>query len=728
MIIDSFRKELAGFGLTIDEIVADGNIHRFKQSGDKGKPCWYVLRIVSNNLAYGNFGCFKRGLSESWCNRDYKSLAANERKNLTEKQNILKNEFQKRQIEAISAAQYIWENADQNLIAHSYLESKQVKSFGLRLYKNTLLIPLYDETDKLSSLQFILSTGEKWFKKNAKTKGCYFAIGKLAKTICIAEGYATGATIHEATDHAVVVAFNAYNLLPVAQVIRKKYPESEIVICADNDAFTSNGNTGVTKATEAAKAINAKLAIPQFKNISTKPTDFNDLLLLEGLEITKNQIANAKSCEESLEETIDRLSNLSPKEYKKISVDEAAKISLAVKHLNVLVDQARKEKETLANSIDDELQNGIEPWDEEASGFELAEEIKSLILAHIVLTEKQAIVITLWIMATYCFNAFNIFPKLLINSPMPRCGKSTLLQILICTVHRYISASNITPAAIFRSVECWQPTLLIDELDTYINNKDELRGIINSGHSKLTAFVLRVEGDNKSRMPKRFSTWSPMAIAMINNPPSTIIDRSIVIPLKRKLASEKTKKLKADCFDRHKNLRRKAKRWAEDNFDKIKAIDPIMPDCENDRATDNWYPLFAVAKLLGFNWFQDVTLAFQELNSIDREESNAIILLDNIRNIFESEKLTEIHSDKLVASLNTIAYEGVGGDFGVNNDKPLTKNGLARILKSFDIKSRQIWINGSNRNGYKLDDFTDTFDRYLVSSFQTPKTLEANTG
>jgi len=218
--------------------IPDSKFHRFGADGDKNKkPCWYVVHVINDNLVYAAFGCWRRGISETWCNRDTKNLSSQERTLIKQKQEQLKRKLQEQQTKAKNRANYIWEHAQQNFSDHPYLVRKRVKSYGLRFYKRMLLVPLYNENNELCSLQFITLDSAKRFKKNALMKGCFFLIGNIGATICISEGYATGATIHEATGYGVVVAFNAYNLLPVAQIIRKKYPNAEIIICADNDAF-----------------------------------------------------------------------------------------------------------------------------------------------------------------------------------------------------------------------------------------------------------------------------------------------------------------------------------------------------------------------------------------------------------------------------------------------------------------------------------------------------------
>ena len=132
-------------------------------------------------------------------------------------------------------------------------------------------MPLRDGEGRIHSLQFIDADGNKRFLSGGRIAGCYYPIGIPVDTLCICEGYATAASVHEATGHAVAVAFNCGNLLSVAQILRRKFPAIELVICADNDTQT-DGNPGLTKAREAASAVGALLAVQPCHG------DFNDLL------------------------------------------------------------------------------------------------------------------------------------------------------------------------------------------------------------------------------------------------------------------------------------------------------------------------------------------------------------------------------------------------------------------------------------------------------------------
>ena len=178
----------------------------------------------------------------------------------------------------------------------TYTKNKKIGSFGLKMYKNSVIVPLYDVSGKLWSLQFIDGDGNKRFLSGGKKKGCFFTIGSLdgAKQVFMCEGYATGASVYESIDQPVVVAFDAGNLKPVAEALRKKYRDLQIFICADNDCYGENGlNVGVEKANETAQSVGGHVIIPRFNDTSTNPTDFNDLFVLEGKDAVRAVITEA---------------------------------------------------------------------------------------------------------------------------------------------------------------------------------------------------------------------------------------------------------------------------------------------------------------------------------------------------------------------------------------------------------------------------------------------------
>jgi putative DNA primase/helicase len=149
-------------------------------------------------------------------------------------------------------------------LINPYLVKKGVQAYGVRLLGASLAIPLRDAAGRLHSLQFILPDGRKRFLTGGRKQGCYFAIGQPGGVLCICEGYATAASIYEATDYAVACAFDCSNLLPVARALRGKFPRLRLIVCADNDRETP-GNPGVRLAEAAARAVRGFLAAPDFE-------------------------------------------------------------------------------------------------------------------------------------------------------------------------------------------------------------------------------------------------------------------------------------------------------------------------------------------------------------------------------------------------------------------------------------------------------------------------------
>jgi len=168
--------------------------------------------------------------------------------------------------------------------AHPYLTAKGVEGFGdVREWRGALVLPLRDTNGGLHSLQFIGADGSKQFLSGGRVAGCYFTLDyKRDDALVLCEGYATGASVHRATGLATVCAMNAGNLLAVAKSLCEQFPGREIIVAGDNDQFT-DGKPGLSKAREVALAVGGKLAVPQFEDLTTKPTDFNDLAALAGL-------------------------------------------------------------------------------------------------------------------------------------------------------------------------------------------------------------------------------------------------------------------------------------------------------------------------------------------------------------------------------------------------------------------------------------------------------------
>jgi putative DNA primase/helicase len=323
-VIDQFRDAMASAGVPFTgHMEADTDkVQRFTVEGDRRNSMtgWYVL--YTDGIPAGEFGCWKRGIQSTWCATSGRDLSPVDRAAINAR--IEEARARRRKAEELAQKQaeeqanIIWEAA-KPCDSHPYLTRKGVKSHGLRVGRwtkmrddtgeiwldvpDTLLVPLRDGKKKIVSLQAIFadknnpSSRDKDFLSGGKKAGCFYTIGSPAAdvekpTIYICEGYATGATIHEATGDAAVVAFDAGNLVKVAERVRATLPKAHLVIAADNDRWTTQPveNPGVHFAKAAAREVGAALIIPEFKDLSTKPTDFNDLHAIEGIEAVLEQL------------------------------------------------------------------------------------------------------------------------------------------------------------------------------------------------------------------------------------------------------------------------------------------------------------------------------------------------------------------------------------------------------------------------------------------------------
>ena len=439
------------------------------------------------------------------------------------------------------------------------------------------------------------------------------------------------------------------------------------------------------------------------------------------MNLIEDAIEQAEAPKETDEQAIKRLAALSPMEYDRVREEEAKSLGVRVSSLDKEV-QGRRKALKPDDEMPDELVDGIEPWPDEVNGEVLAGEIRATFNRYCALPEGGDIALTLWVIASYCINAFRIFPKVCLSSPEKRCGKTTTLEVVGALAHRSLVASNLTPSVLFRSIEAWQPSLLIDEGDTFLNDNEELRGIINSGHTRSTAFVLRTEENNGVREPVKFSTWAPMMIAMIKTPPDTIKDRSIMVHLRRKLPGEQVERLSYELADDCGDLRRKCKRLADDIMERLWLHDPEIPRLANDRAMDNWLPLLSVADLVGGEWPQLARGAMMKMEQAeDDNDTVGQMLLKDIREMFQQRQAERLFSDDLVRALVAME-ERPWCDW--RRGKPITKNSLARLLAPFQIKSRDLRLGSQVKKGYRLSDFADAFERYLP---RTPPDQNATT-
>lgn len=448
----------------------------------------------------------------------------------------------------------------------------------------------------------------------------------------------------------------------------------------------------------------------------------------EEIECTINSAYNAAQQNDNATQQkdgveVERLARLSLLQYDRQRKSAAERLGVSVTTLDKAVKHCQAQSQQAAGHTN-ELFEDVEPWSEPVSGAVLLESICNLLNKHCILPEGADTAIALWVIGTYCFDTFSIFPRLCLSSPEKRCGKTTLVQVLSDLVNHPLVASNATPAVIFRSIEAWQPTLLLDEADTFIHGYEELRGIINSGHTRRTAFVLRTEGDAGKREPKRFSTWAPLALAMIKTPSDTILDRSVLAKLRRKLPDEAITRLPRNFNEQCLSIRQQCQRWVNDSMVYLESHEPTFPNIDNDRAIDNWWPLLTIADYAGDVWPEKARSAMCLLEAEHLEKSSiGVNLLRDIHTIFNACNAEKLGSNDLVEQLKRLPNAPWNEQ---HQGKPINQSWLAKQLKHFGISPRQLWFEDKkNIRGYQYADFEDTFKRYLIPPNTSARVLES---
>ncbi len=355
----------------------------------------------------------------------------------------------------------------------------------------------------------------------------------------------------------------------------------------------------------------------------------------------------------------------------------------------------------------------LDDLDEPVNGAALLDELRAALARYVVFPSPEtADAVTLWIAATHGQDAWEHAPRCAVVSPEKRCGKSRLLDITEATCHQSLVTVNISPAALVRSVTPEDPpTLFIDEADTIFgpkagDNNEDLRGIINSGHQRDRPYI---RYDIITRRNEYLATFCMAMLAGIGDLPDTIMDRSIVVRMRRRAPGEhvdpyRTRRDRPALHD----LRDRLGAWIKPHIKELTAAEPVMP--VEDRAADTWEPLIAVADLAGADWPARARKAALVLVAAESEEDAAASLgarlLGDIRSIFTEFTVSFMASAELVLRLRKL-------DDAPWNERDLTTTALSRLLRPYGIKPGH--NTAKTARGYDKTWFTDAFARYLPS-------------
>jgi hypothetical protein len=360
----------------------------------------------------------------------------------------------------------------------------------------------------------------------------------------------------------------------------------------------------------------------------------------------------------------------------------------------------------------------VEPWPEPADGDALIRDIMRKLQRHVVISHDYALGIALWTMLAWVHDEVATHSPILdITSAEPESGKTTLL-----VVPRAISSVDISRGALYRSIQRWQPSFVIDEFDDVLaakndNDKAELRSVINSGHTKGQGVLRCITDEHK---PELFPTFCPKAIGMVGREmPATTLGRCIEIELRRRKKSEPITRFKHEDDSGLVDLRSRLRRWSMDNTEKLRGCAPAMPDGFENRRADNWRVQFAIADLAGEDWGDKARAAALKIEGGSDSHTDAGRALADTKAIFypKNDKggtldpLDRISSADLVAQL--CAYEDSPWAEW-KKGKPITQAQLARLLKRYRIAPMNVRMsNGSVVRGCQRVQFEDPWERYL---------------
>jgi len=352
-----------------------------------------------------------------------------------------------------------------------------------------------------------------------------------------------------------------------------------------------------------------------------------------------------------------------------------------------------------------------EPWENPVDGGKLLDELAAAIKKYLFLPPGAPDVIAAWALFTYLWDAFDVYPIINVTSVVPGCGKTTLADVLNTLVNRPLKCEHATGAALYRTIELYSPTLIIDEADSFLDGNEEHRGLVNSG-TRRGGCVIRCVGDD--HVPRKFSTVGPRAILGIGKRDATVYDRSISFDLQRKTETDKVERI-TSIVRMEKGLlphRRKMRRWADDHLTQLRGSDPRMPDLRTDRAHDNWRPIFAIAKLVEGGWpkrVREASLAIDGKGTADEGANVKILLLHDVDRIFKERKESTLRSAWICEDLAQME-DRPWPEW--NRGSAISPSALAHQLKGFKIKPKSIRFGDETKKGYERASLADALKRY----------------
>jgi curved DNA-binding protein CbpA len=358
-------------------------------------------------------------------------------------------------------------------------------------------------------------------------------------------------------------------------------------------------------------------------------------------------------------------------------------------------------------------------------GAALLDEVRGTAAEYVVFpTEAAADAVTLYAAATHAASRLECAPRLVIRSPVKRCGKSRLLDVLSQLVADPLLTVDISAAALVHSLDPFDPpTVILDEADAIFGRAlrgdekaEHLRGLLNAGFGRGRPYK---RYNASTRQVEDCPTFALAILACIGGLPDTIEDRAVVITMGRKTPDEKVRRYRRRDQPRIRTLGEQLSAWVLPRARMIGDAEPALPDALNDRQQDAWEPLLAVADAAGGDWPKRAATAALELAAeVEADTSLGERLLADLRDVFGD--ADAMHGDAILAGLLKISEAPWGDYYG----KPLNARGLARLLKPYGVASVQVRVGGEGRKGYRRDHLHDAWTRYLSPSRGGSETSE----
>ena len=350
-------------------------------------------------------------------------------------------------------------------------------------------------------------------------------------------------------------------------------------------------------------------------------------------------------------------------------------------------------------------------------GALMLSDIAAFVRRHVWIDERSVDALALWAVMTWIHERLEISTFANLTSATMRCGKSLLVEVLHELVYRPVPFSGqVTAAVLFRMVEAHAPTLMLDEADTYIREDGTLRSVVNGSQRRRLAYVWRcVEPDFE---PRRFRTFCPKLMAGIGGIPDTILDRSLVVRLQRKPATERLTPWRERDPEAVKAMRGQIARWTGDHAGRIVAAGSavVFPDALHDRARDAWESLLAIGDTAGGEWVGRDGRAWKACEhfaatSEGGEGGAREMLLADLHAIFEADGWSEaIPSATIVERL--VAMESRPWPEW-KRGKAISVRQLASLLRPFDVHPRNHRGTAGQSKAYFRDALRPVFDAYL---------------